>query len=245
MRCKPWKLLLEPPLPSLDSVKKLINQGRWIKARRILRDPSFEQRHGGGTSTAKGRNEEVWVQYCFQRALVELLTSDDSNSIAERYHKYAKESPVYTSELEGDFTRDVALACIRAGRLEKALALIEEAAPSHQTPNRLALMESVRARWNVEAGNPEKAEEGFKKAHQQWAGLGADADEQWVMNSLYHWFKFRASRGHIDSEMATRIRNDDPSIPRKFSVWLICSAVTLANRLDNSLQRLALWLLRF
>ena len=245
MRRKLWKLLLEPPLPSLDSVKKLIDQGRWIKARQILRDPSFEQRHGGGASTAKERNEEVWVQYCFYRALVELLTSDDSNGVAERYHNYAKESPAYTPELEGDFTRDVALACIRAGRLKKAQALIEEAALNHQTPNRKTLMESVRARWNVEAGNPEEAEEGFKKAHKQWAEMGTDADEQWVRNSLYHWFKFRASRGHIDSEMAAQIRNNDPSLPRKFSVWLICSAVTLANRLDNSLQRLALWLLRF
>lgn len=249
MSFKPWKFLTRrrPSVSySLDHTERLINQGRWPRARRILRSPSFEQKHGGGASTAKKRDEKVWVAYCFQRALAELLTDGSAHgrAIARRYRDYAKASPAYTSELDGDFTRDVALACIRGGLLEEALLLIEEAGLNHETPNRKALMESVRARWNVAKGNLGEAEEGFQKAHKQWAEMGAAEDEQWVMNSLYHWFKFRASRGDIDGEMAERIHKHDPSPPRRFSVWLICGSAKAANRLDNSLQRFALRAMR-
>lgn len=243
---KLWRLFLERPAVSytLEDTEWLINQGRWLKARSILRSPSFEQKYGGGASTALERKtsdklEALWVAYCFQRALVELLTGNNYG-IARRYYKYARVSRMCAADTRANFIRDVGLAYLRAGDTTRARACFALITLNHRlTPRRLGLIQSVKARWNVAMGNGAAAERLFNQAHETWAKNGIPDDDQWVMNSRYHWFKLRASRGASDRVMASFILNTDPSLPRKVSVFLVRRLGRVGNRLDDHLQSLA------
>lgn len=142
--------------------------------------------------------------------------------------------------MQGDWLRDEGLAALRAGKLILAAWFFDEGERFHTSTNRKAVLTMARARLYYQRGEFEEAEEAFSEAQRLWQSIAAEdpepADDEWMGNNAFHWFKLRAQMKGTALPKNARQALDDSSRVRRVRMAFIRRFGKRGNQIDDHIS---------
>lgn len=209
---------------TLDDAKKLIRGGTpraWRKASQLLWN---EVGYPG-----KQLDAHFWMML----ALTQTLLKKDATEWWER----ATECPNYQRHMRGDWLRDEGLAAVRAGKLALAAWFFNESEEFHTSTNRKAVLEMAWGRLHYKRGEFKEAEKAFSEAQRLWESITPEdpepADNEWVNNNAFHWFKLRAETESAQLSENVRKSLDGSSRIRRVRISFIQRFGKRGNQIDD------------
>lgn len=183
-------------------LKKLIDRGKYHAAVKLGKQFDAE-------TLAFNLDAHFWFQYALA---VQLSGGDPSVQ-----YRQARQASGYTPQMEADILRDEALMAIRLDRLDEALSFNRQSMlliPGDANREAAACM--VEGRILYAGGSFNTAASLHSVAQGIWNRIGDEADQQWIRNNRFHWFRaaVRAYRDEVQ-EIGTLILRDEPIKRRK------------------------------
>lgn len=207
----------------IAEISDLINQGKFREAVQL--------------AETNATNFEVnqSAHFYFQWGLALSLLGDDPKFLWNK----AATCPDFTPTMAGDFYRNGSLAALRKGDLTLAKQMLDSALGLHRSDvNRIAADVMVKARIEFAKGNYEAAYAFHKQADDTWKSIGSQADQQWIRNNNFHWFKAVIATRRNNKQLYAIIMADEPRRDRQIRVWSMKHFGRVGLKLDAIAEKL-------